>query len=343
MSSHGKPGPPPNPALIFDVARAHQLPYILRAGVELDVFTAITKGSTTSAEIAKACNASGRGVRILCDSLTVMGLLTKSGDAYALTPDSAFFLDSRSPAYMGKALKFLLHRKHLEKLEQLTDTVRRGGAAGADDTFAPEDPIWVDFARGMAPMMVPAAQAIAQALQPALAGKVNPKVLDIAAGHGIFGIAVAQQIPSAQITAVDWANVLEVAQENAAARGVADRIHMLPGSAFDVNFGNGYDAALVTNFLHHFDAPTNETLLKKVRDSLNPGGQMIILEFAPNDDRVTPAAAAIFAMTMLSNTPHGDAYTFAELAGMCRNAGFDAPELVPLQPMPQSLVIARKP
>jgi ubiquinone/menaquinone biosynthesis C-methylase UbiE len=342
MASQGKTGPPPNPATIFDVARAHQLPYILRAGVDLGVFTAIAQGSHTAAEIAGACKASERGTRILCDSLTVMGLLTKSGNSYSLTPDSAFFLDSRSPAYFGKALKFLLHHKHLDNLEKLTETVRRGGASGDEDTFAAEDPIWVDFARGMAPMMVPAAQAMAQLLLPPLAGKAAPKILDIAAGHGTFGITVARQIPGAQVYAVDWANVLEVARENAQAQGVGDRIHLLPGSAFAVDFGNGYDAALVSNFLHHFDAPTNESLLKKVRDSLNPGGQLIILEFVPNEDRVTPPPAAIFSMTMLSNTPRGDAYTFAELAAMCRNSGFEGPRQVPLLPMPQSLVVAHK-
>src|SRR5215470_1473131 len=103
MPSQGKTGPPPSPAALFEAARAHQLPYILRAGVELGVFTAIAQGSHSAVEIGKACNASERGIRILCDSLTVMGLLTKSGNSYSLTPDSAFFLDSRSPAYFGKA------------------------------------------------------------------------------------------------------------------------------------------------------------------------------------------------------------------------------------------------
>lgn len=343
MATQGKTGPPPSPAAIFEAARAHQLPYILRAGVELGVFTAIAQGSHSAAEIGKTCNASERGVRILCDSLTIMGFLTKAGNNYSLTADSAFFLDNRSPAYLGKALKFLLHPHHLENLDKLTETVRRGGASGTDDTFGPEDPIWVDFARGMAPLMVPPAQAIAQILKPVLAAKPEPKVLDLAAGHGTFGITVAQQIPNAQIFAVDWSNVLEVARENAQARGVGSRVHLLPGSAFEVDFGNGYDAALVTNFLHHFDPATNESLLKKVRNALNPGGHLVILEFVPNDDRVTPPPAAIFSMTMLSNTPRGDAYTFAELAAMCRNAGFDGARLAPLEGLPQSLVVARKP
>jgi hypothetical protein len=48
-------------------------------------------------------------------------------------------------------------------------------------------------------------------------------------------------------------------------------------------------------------------------------------------------------MTMLSNTFHGDANTFAEFARMCGNAGFEDVKLAGLEPMPQSLVVARKP
>jgi 2-polyprenyl-3-methyl-5-hydroxy-6-metoxy-1,4-benzoquinol methylase len=343
MAAQGKPGPPPNPLKIFETARAYQLTYILRAAVELDLFTAMAQGSHTVAELARACQASERGVRILCDSLTVMELLGKAGNAYSLTPDSAFFLDSRSPAYLGKAFKFMLHPRNLGNMQGLAETVRRGHITGTDEAFPPEDPIWVDFARGMAPLTYPAAQAIAKMLQPGLAGKSAPKVLDIAAGHGTFGITVAKQIPNAQIYAVDWANVLAVAKENAQAQGVGDRIHLVPGSAFDVEVGNGYDAVLVTNFLHHFDPATNESLLKKMSKAMNPGAQLIILEFVPNDDRISPPAAALFSAIMLSNTLAGDAYTFAELDKMCRNSGFDGVKAIPLEPMPQTLVVARRP
>ena len=343
MAAQGKPGPPPNPLKIFETARAYQLSYILRAAVELDVCTAIAKGSHTIAELAKACQASERGVRILCDSLTVMGILSKQGKTYSLTPDSAFFLDSRSAAYLGNAFKFMLHPRNLGNMQGLAETVRRGHTAGTDDAFPPEDPIWVDFARGMAPLTVPAAQEIGKILKPELAGKPAPKVLDIAAGHGTFGITVAQQIPSAQIYAVDWANVLAVAKETAQAQGISDRHHLLPGSAFDVDFASGYDAALVTNFLHHFDPATNESLLKKIHKAMNPGGQLIILEFVPNEDRISPPAAALFSVIMLSNTLAGDAYTFAELEKMCRNSGFDRARPVPLDPTPQTLVVARRP
>lgn len=343
MSAQQQPTAPPNPLQIFTTLQGFQRTFALKAAVDLDLFTAIAKGSRTAAEIAKSCNATERGVRILSDALVVMGFLTKSGNNYSLTPDTAFFLDSRAPAYLGLAFKFLLHPSQLAGFEHLGAAVRKGGTLEENSTLAPNDPIWIEFAKGMAPMMMPAAQSMAGLLAGELSSRPSPKILDIAASHGLFGITVAQRLPKAHIYALDWANVLEVARDNAAKQGLSDRYHLLPGSAFEVDYGAGFDAILITNLLHHFDPAENEKMLKKAHAALNPGGQVLILEFVPNDDRVSPPVPAMFSLTMLGNTPKGDAYTLAEYAAMCRNAGLETPRLVPLEPMPQSLVVARKP
>lgn len=341
MTSAPGTGSQPTPMLFFDTIRGYHSAFAVKAAVELDVFTAIAKTNGTVGEVAKTCASSERGIRILCDYLTVLGFLNKSGRTYTLTPDSAMFLDSRSPAYLGKAVHFLMHQDQFQNFGQLTDTIRTGKPAGSSH-LAPEDPIWLEFARGMAPMMLPAAQAIAQHLQKRLKNVPAPKVLDIAASHGIFGIVIALQNPKAQIYALDWANVLQVAQENARKKGVADRHHLIPGSAFDADIGTGYDAVLVTNFLHHFDPPANESLLKRFFAAMNSGAQLVILEFVPNEDRVSPPPAAMFSLIMLANTDHGDAYTFNELARMCSNAGFKDAKLIPLEGGPNALVVATK-
>jgi len=343
MSAQHMPATPPNPVQIFSTVQGFQRAYALKAAVDIDLFTEIAKGSHAPAEIAMACHAAERGVRILCDALVVMGFLTKAGNRYSTTPDTAFFLDRRSPAYLGHAFKFLLHPRQLTQFQHLGEAVRKGGANNEDDNLAPDDPIWIEFARGMTPLMVPAAQAIAGILAAELASRPSAKILDIAASHGLFGIMVAERLPQAHIYALDWANVLEVAQENATKQKLAARYHLLPGSAFDVEYGTGFDAVLITNLLHHFEPAANEKLLKKAHAALNPGGQVVILEFVPNDDRVSPPVPALFSLTMLGSTPRGDAYTLAEYGTMCRNAGFEAPRLIALEPMPESLVVARKP
>lgn len=332
---------PVTPQLFFDTIVAFQRSAAIKSAVELDVFTKIAEGSNTSTQIAAACEAAERGIRILCDSLTVMGFLKKENDLYELTEASAAFLDRRSPTYVGGAVDFILSEAQMRGFNKLTEAVKNGGSVvSGEASLDPESPMWVKFARGMMGMMFPASQMIAENL--GFEAERKLKVLDIAAGHVIFGISVARKYPNAEIYAVDWSNVLQVASENAARMGVGERHHLIPGSAFDVEFGEGYDVVLLTNFLHHFDPQTCEELLKKIRKSLADDGKVVTLEFIPNEDRVTPAAEAMFSLVMMAATPAGDAYTFAELKEMFENAGFSQNQHLPLPGLPQHLVISMK-
>lgn len=331
----------PSPQLFFQTMNAHQRTEALKAAIELDVFTAIAEGNATAADIAQRCQASEKGIRVLCDYLTIMGMLTKQGKNYALTVDSAVFLDKRSPAYLGGAVAFLGHPMVAGAAKNMTEAVRKGGTAMPEDgTIGPDNPVWVTFARGMAALMDLPSQLLAKLVDPQ--GDRKLKILDIAAGHGLFGIAFAKNNPNVEVTALDWKAVLEVAKENAQKAGVADRHKTIEGSAFDVDFGAGYDLVLLTNFLHHFDPPTCETLLRKVHAALADGGRAVTLEFIPNEDRVTPPDSAGFSMMMLLSTPSGDAYTFAELERMAANAGFSRSTLHPLPPTFQQVVISEK-
>jgi ubiquinone/menaquinone biosynthesis C-methylase UbiE len=340
MAPEAQAGRQPTPALIFDTFNAYQRTAALRAGIDLEVFTAIAEGKPTAKDIAERCGASERGTRILCDYLTIVGFLTKQGKNYSLTPDSAMFLDKNSPAYMGTMTEFILSSHVMDNFDFLTEAVKKGGTAGQTKSLEPDHPMWVKFARAMQPMTMMPSQLIAKLVDPAANKKL--RILDIAAGHGRYGLAFAQQNPQAEVTAVDWPNVLEVAQENAQATGVVDRYHTKPGSAFDVDYGTGYDIVLLTNFLHHFDKETCETLLRKVHAALADGGRAVTLEFVPNDDRVTPPQAAAFSLMMLGVTPSGDAYTFAELEQMFRDAGFAHSDLHELPPTIQRVVISHK-
>jgi ubiquinone/menaquinone biosynthesis C-methylase UbiE len=315
----------PTPERFFNAMNAYQQTEALKAALELEVFTAIAEGKTTVEAIAKRCQGAERGVRTLCDFLTIHGFLTKDGAQYGLSPDAAAFLNRHSPAYLGGAMEFLVNAETRASFAQLAEVVRRGGAAGQGSTVA-ENPEWVTFARAMMPLMRMPAQMMAAELSK---GGEAHKVLDIAAGHGMYGIAVAKENPDAQVYAADWKNVLEVAQANAQAMGVGERYHLIPGDAFKTDFGSDYDLVLIPNFLHHFDVSTCTAFLKKVRSVLKPNGRAAILEFIPNDDRVTPPTAAAFSMIMLTKTPSGDAYTFAEIESMAKNGGFARVEMSP--------------
>jgi 2-polyprenyl-3-methyl-5-hydroxy-6-metoxy-1,4-benzoquinol methylase len=242
---------------------------------------------------------------------------------------------------MGTLADFLVSEAHKRNFDALTETVRKGGTAVAQgDNTKPNDELWVTFAKTMAPLTTVSAGFIAE-LAGAKEGRAC-KVLDIAAGHGMFGITIAKQNPNAQITAVDWAPVLAVAKQNAAAAGVADRVALRPGSAFEADLGDGYDIVLLTNIFHHFDMPTCEKLMRRVHGALKPGGRAITLEFVPNEDRVTPPTAAAFSLIMLAGTDAGDAYTFSEYEKMFQNVGFVMTTLHPVPDMPQQVLLSEK-
>jgi hypothetical protein len=329
---------PLSPALVFDTLTAYQRTAALRTAIELDLFRALGEGFGDVASLARECRASERGIRILCDFLTVIGILSKENGLYRHTPVSATFLDPGSPASVASMARFLGSTELTKPCDHLTEIVRTGRTVlEGQGTVEPENPVWVEFAHSMAPMMAPMTGPLGKII---LAERGGPmRILDIAAGHGLFGIEVAKQNPQARVVALDWAPVLEVAKGNARKAGVLDRFETMPGSAFDLEYGGPYDVVLLTNFLHHFDQETCVKLLEKVRAALVPRGLAAALEFVPNEDRVSPPMQAAFSLTMLVSTASGDAYTLSEYRKMYADAGFAGIKAHPVPGGPHTIIV----
>jgi hypothetical protein len=175
-------GAQPSPELFIRTARAYQETAMLRTAVELDIFTAIGEGNSTVEAIARSRGTSDRGTRMLCDALVTLGFLTKHGAEYALTQDTAVFLDRRSPACMGSAVKFMNSPLLTQAFDSLTEAVRKGGTTmPGHGSMDPDHPVWVEFARAMAPMAQPIAEWITDVLAAEPLPGPRVKVLDIAA------------------------------------------------------------------------------------------------------------------------------------------------------------------
>ena len=211
----------PSPDLFIDAAFGYLKTAAIQAAVGLDLFTAIAQEDGDVDRVAARTGASKRGVRILCDYLTVQGFLQKDEGSYSLTPSTQMFLTTTSPAWIGSIAHFLCSPEMTTLfLDDPASFVRNGGSVGLGN-LAPDHPAWVKFALAMVPFMRPTAGALADEV--ARLPTPPKRVLDIAAGHGVFGISVAQAVPQAEITAVDWQAVLEVADENARAAGAPDQ------------------------------------------------------------------------------------------------------------------------
>jgi predicted nicotinamide N-methyase len=329
-----------SPLRIFETLGAFHRTAALKVAIELDIFTAIAQGANTASTLAKRCSASERGVRILSDYLAMLGLVQKNHETYTLASDAAAFLDRQSDVYIGEsAAEALSGETVASAFSTLTESVRLGGTAmSTQGTLAPEHPMWVAFARAMSPSGAYLAHLLADCLQKD--AKDHAKVLDIAAGHGLFGIEFAKRKSRTQTFAVDWPEVLVVARKNAAAAGVAARFHSMPGNALTIDLGSDYDLALVTNFCPDLDSTT--AMLSRIHSALVKDGRVALLELMLNDDRISPPAAASLNLSLLATTPAGETRTPAQLAESLQRAGFSRSELRELPPAPHRVMVAWK-
>ena len=204
----------PSPELFFQTMSAYQRTASLKAGIELDLFTKIGEGANTVAPLAQKCQASERGIRILSDYLVIAGFLTKEGNRYGLTLDSATFLDRRSPAYIGSATKFLADPALTDHFKDLAAVVRRGGPAEGEGTLAPDNPIWVEFARAMGSLQSMPASVLAKFL--GADSRAGWKVLDIAAGRLFVGDKMLAK------------QILEILQVRIVTAGFGERTLLFP-------------------------------------------------------------------------------------------------------------------
>ncbi len=193
----------------------------------------------------------------------------------------------------------------------------------------------------MFPISFPAATALARHLGISKT-RAPISVLDIGAGSGVWGIAIAKQSPHVRIHAVDWPQVLKVTRRIAKKHGLADRLKTAPGDFFEADFGKGHRLATIGHILHSEGRDRSRRLLKLVFNALAPGGTVAIQEFVPDDDRSGPPNALIFAINMLVNTEAGDTFTFNEMSRWLRQAGFRNPRLLDV-PSVSPLVLADKP
>jgi SAM-dependent methyltransferase len=330
----------PSARRILDIASGYEPALILEAAVRLAVFDALDTGPLTLAEAAQRTSSSLRGMRALLDALVGMDLLERSGERYALTDESAAYLVSTSPSYQGYMCKHV-SRHLMPRWLRLTEVVRSGRPEGGVNEQADGAAYFREFVEDIFPMSYEAARALADELRVARATQ-PVSVLDLAAGSGVWSIALAEASPRVRVTAIDWPAVLPVTRRIAARHGVADRFDFVEGNLLEADFGRKHHIATLGHILHSEGAARSRRLLRKTFDAMAPGGTVVIAEFIVDEDRTGPPGALIFAVTMLVNTDEGDTFTYSEMAAWLEEAGFvDVRELD--VPGPAPLILATKP
>jgi SAM-dependent methyltransferase len=310
-----------SPDSIMQYAFGYAPPLILEAAVRTGVFDALDPGPKNLAELASATGASERGLRAILNALVGMELLTRDDlGRYALTPESAEFLVSSKPRFHGGLFRHISTQLVPDWLH-LTEAVRTGKPPIAVNREGQGAPFFQEFVEALFPMNYRAAQELADPLKVAEAtGPVS--VLDLAAGSGVWGIALAEKSPHVRVTAVDWPAVLSVTRRVAERRGVGDRFRFVEGDLQVADFGTGHHVATLGHILHSEGVERSRSLLKKTFAALRPGGTAAIAEFLVDEDRRGPVRGLVFGVNMLVHTEAGDTFTFSEIKGWLEEAGF---------------------
>jgi hypothetical protein len=313
---------------------------IIRAALQHRVFDLLDQSPKTVDELVKATGASKRGLTAILNALVGLEFLIRSNDRYLLTPESAAFLVSTKPGFHGAFFQHTLDQI-LPKWQQLDEVVRTGKPVSAANSQKQGAEFFANFVESLFPMGYPGARALGEHLGISKASApIN--VLDLAAGSGVWGIALAEQSPQVRLTAVDWPEVLETTKRVAARHRVADRLKTISGDLLEADFGSGYQVAILGHILHSEGERRSRELLRKTFDALAGGGTIAIAEFVPNDERTGPANALIFAVNMLVNTEEGNTFTFHEISQWLQAAGFKSPRQLEA-PAPSPLILANKP
>ncbi len=332
---------PVTPERIMQLAWGYVPPLLLEAAIRHRIFDLLDGGPKTVSEIQKETGASERGLSAVMNALVGLNFLAKDKQGYfSLTPESATFLVSTKPSFQGGMLRHGSEQL-IPKWLHLNEIVMTGEPAAAVNKEESGGDFFQQFVNDIFPLSYPAAQVLsrhynANGAAPAL------RVLDLAAGSGVWGIAMAQGSEKVSVTAVDWPEVIPVTRKTVARFGLADRFSFVEGDLLQADFGSGHNLATLGHILHSEGSDRSQALLKKTFQALAPGGTIAIAEFLVNPDRTSPLNALFFAVNMLVNTEKGDTYSFEEISSWLKAAGFTNARTLDA-PGPSPLILATKP
>ena len=320
---------------------AYAPPLIISAAVSNKVFDTLQSGAKTVEHVKKETGASQRGLRAIMDALVGLELLKKDRQSrYSLTPESQAFLISEKPGTLAGFFGFILPVM-ISRWLRLSDIVRDGRPAVAVNQETEGTEFFSQLVETIIPMSYASAQKLADHLKVAKA-KEQLRAIDLAAGSGIWGVALAQKSTRVRVTAVDWAGMIPTTKRITHKFGVRNRFDFIEGDLLEANFGNGYDVATLGHILHSEGEERSRQLLKKVFRALKSGGTIAIAEWLVNDERTKPLPSLMFSVQMLVNTQKGDTFSFSEIKNWLEAAGFKKVRKLNA-PGPSPLILATKP
>jgi SAM-dependent methyltransferase len=311
--------PGADPSRIFETLSAYWQTAALAAAIDLDLFTALGRRRLTLRHLAAQLDVDREALRVLCDTLVSYGLLRQGHGRYRSAPDTARFLDGRSPDSVASLTRFLNAPPLTTAFATLATAVRTGTHA---DSTASRAGIWATFAEATWPIRRVLAEGMAADLKRRRVGR--GRILDVGSGSSPLGLALLKRSRTSSLVALDRPAVVRTAPHAAEALGLGDRVITIAGDALQTKWGGPYDLLLMVNVLDYFDLRGQARLLQKARRALAPGGALVVSAPILDHGRTSPPEAVAYNLLLLALGSAGRASTTQELRRRLRRAGFVA-------------------
>jgi SAM-dependent methyltransferase len=313
----------PNQDVLDDISFGLAKAAVLKAAIELEIFTRLAEGHRTVPALARLGGITERGTRLLLDALVFIGLLTKQHSEYKLAPTAEAFLVKGKPTYVGDAT---LGDFAWDARGQVSKVIRTGKTlqpAAFSDAF---EPIWAGTAASHLvdwQKQSEDASAIWDKLGITSENAKGLRVLDVACGAGILSFALAKRHPSVRVTALDRAMVLPYTKQIAEAMGVTAQVTAVVGDALNLEARAGaFDLVLFGNLTGYASPEQNVGMFRKAYEALAQNGRVVITTPIADEDHKGPGEVPMAGIEMLLFSLDGDIYTFNEYRGMLEAVGF---------------------
>jgi hypothetical protein len=336
-----------DPSAIMEIGSGYWRAKVLLSAVGLGLFTRLADAPLTLRELREAFGLQPRPAADFLDGLVSLGLLAREGrgdDArYANTPETAHFLDRRSPAYMGGILE-LWEERNFRFWADLTEALKTGHAQNETKRSGRPffETLYEDPARLEAFMsaMTGASAANFQLLAERFPFGRYRTLTDVGGANALLSRTVAKAHPHLSCTTLDLPAVTAIAERMIAADGLQARVSAVAGDFFADPLPEA-DVVTMGMVLHDWDLERKKLLVRRAHAALPAGGALIAIEALIDDARRVNTFGLMMSLNMLLEL--GDAFDFTgeELRSWCGEAGFRRFEVIPLAG-PSSAAVAYK-
>ncbi len=294
----------------------------------------------TADEFVQARQTDLRLTEKFLNALAAIGLLTKTDSKFCNTPLASDCFIEGKPFYQGNLVGLMLKTRQ-ERWANLGRCLKEGPMQPHTDKKQVFD---ANFTRAMAEGAMRGGlhrTVVAVTALPEFPGA--RRLVDIGGAHGLYAMAFAQANPDLKSVVFDLPQVIETTHSYIRDYEMQDRVTTIAGDYTKDDWGNGVDIVFASDCLYRARGEL-VPVLRKIKDSLNPGGLFISKHWMMNEGRTSPDTTVFFdLMVSLAGNPSGYIYTPQESVAMMERVGFQVESFdLPTPSKPSVILVGRK-